>query len=140
MTQSEPISRIMTESVITVSIHNSLEEAAKLFKKHRIRHIPVTAGIELKGMLSLTDMKRLSFFEVYAEVDEDDSAVPVFDMLSIEQVMAQNVETVSPQTPIKDVAQIFATHEFHALPVVDNGNLVGIVTTTDLIKFLLAKC
>ncbi|MFY0673702.1 MAG: CBS domain-containing protein [Bacteroidia bacterium] len=143
MKQLDPISTIMTESVITVNLSNTLEEAAKLFKKNHIRHIPVTSGNKLVGMLSLTDMKRLSFFEAYVTADEEgeeEMAAPIYEMLSIEQVMANNVETINPYQSIKEVAQIFATHEFHALPVISNGELMGIVTTTDMIKFLLRNC
>lgn len=142
MKQLDPISTIMTESVITVNLANTLEEAAKIFKKNHIRHIPVISGNKLIGMLSLTDMKRLSFFEAYttANDDEEEDAAPIYEMLSIEQVMANNVETIHPDQPIKEVAQIFATNEFHALPVLANGELKGIVTTTDMIKFLLKNC
>ena len=60
-------------------------------------------------------------------------------MFTIEQVMVKNVVSVSSNTSIKEVAEIFATKEFHALPVVDDDVLVGIVTTTDLIKYLLKQ-
>jgi CBS domain-containing protein len=58
-------------------------------------------------------------------------------MFSIEQVMAKNLISVPSKTTIKDVAEILAHKEFHALPVVDNNELVGIVTTTDLINYLI---
>jgi CBS domain-containing protein len=140
MKQREPITKIMTESVITVGLNNSLTDAAQIFKKNHIRHIPVVSESKLVGMLSLTDMKRLSFFDVYtnAGMDEDDeTSTNLYEMLTIEQVMANNPNTVSKSTTIKEVAEIFSTHEFHALPVVQEGELIGIVTTTDLIKFLL---
>jgi CBS domain-containing protein len=60
-------------------------------------------------------------------------------MFSIEQVMARHLITVSPDTTIREVAEILASREFHALPVVLDELLVGIVTTTDLIKYLLAQ-
>ncbi len=53
--------------------------------------------------------------------------------------MAKSIISVTSDTTIKEVAQILAEHEFHAVPVVDNGALVGIVTSTDLIKFLLEQ-
>ena len=142
MRKSAPISTIMTESVVTVNTANTLGQAAKLFKKNHIRHIPVINNGKMIGMLSLTDIKRLIFFEAYAntanEDDEDDA--PVYEMLSIEQVMANNIESVAPSKSIKEVAEIFATNEFHALPVVENDELLGIVTTTDMINFLLKNC
>lgn len=60
-------------------------------------------------------------------------------MFTIEQVMSKNLVTVSSTTTIKEVAEILSEKEFHALPVVDDSVLVGIVTTTDLINFLLKQ-
>ena len=60
-------------------------------------------------------------------------------MFKIDQVMKRNLVTVSSSKSIKEVAEILATNEFHALPVVDNNKLSGIVTTTDLIKYLLKQ-
>jgi CBS domain-containing protein len=58
-------------------------------------------------------------------------------MFSVEQVMARNLVKVSTDTTIKEVAEILSKREFHALPVVLDELLVGIVTTTDLIKYLI---
>ena len=60
-------------------------------------------------------------------------------MLSISQVMTQKPRTVEASLSIRDVAEILASEEYHALPVVENGQLVGIVTTTDVIKYLLEQ-
>ena len=53
--------------------------------------------------------------------------------------MVKDVVSVSPNTTIKEVAQFLAEKEFHALPVVDQERLVGIVTTTDLINYLVEQ-
>ena len=58
---------------------------------------------------------------------------------TIEQVMVKKIVCVNPSNSIKEVAEILSKSEFHALPVVDNNNLIGIVTTTDLIKYLLKQ-
>lgn len=126
----------MTAQVVTVNLTNSLDEAEALFKKHHIRHMPVVSGSKLIGMLSLTDLLRISFVDNYGE-DEGHVDTAVYNMLSIEQVMVSNPVTVSSDLSIKEVAEILASKEFHALPVVDGERLVGIVTTTDLIKYLL---
>jgi hypothetical protein len=60
-------------------------------------------------------------------------------MFTIEQVMAKRLVTIAPETTIKEAAEILATKEFHALPVVEGDLLVGIVTTTDLIKYLIQQ-
>ncbi|PHS08583.1 MAG: hypothetical protein COA88_06360 [Kordia sp.] len=60
-------------------------------------------------------------------------------MFSLQQVMVKNVVTVNSSDNIYDVAKILAKENFHALPVEENGKLVGIVTTTDLINYLLEQ-
>ncbi|WP_282041174.1 CBS domain-containing protein [Winogradskyella flava] len=138
MRQITPVSTIMSKNLIALNRTDDLERAELLFKRYNIRHIPVVTGDTIIGMLSYTDLLRISFADA---VDEDESEVDtlVYNMFTIDQVMVKNVTTVSSNTSIKEVAQILATKEFHALPVVDDGILVGIVTTTDLINYLLKQ-
>lgn len=138
MKKREPVSHIMTSQVITVNHSNSLEDAEKLFTKNNIRHIPVVSGEELIGMLSLTDLLRISFVDNFGD-DEGTIDTAVYNMLSIEQVMVSKPVAVQQDATIREVAEILSTKEFHALPVVDGNKLVGIVTTTDLIKYLLEQ-
>lgn len=138
MIRKASVTTIMTEHVITLNKKDSLETAEKLFKKHHIRHIPVVKDNTIIGMLSYTDLLRISFADsAFEEEDYIDSIV--YNMFTIEQVMVKKIVCVSPSNSIKDVAEILANSEFHALPVVDNNILVGIVTTTDLIKYLLKQ-
>ena len=54
-------------------------------------------------------------------------------------LMKHSPETVSPDDTIKDAAEVFAKREFHALPVVEDDKLVGIITTTDIINYFIAQ-
>lgn len=132
------VSAIMSKNLITLNRTDDLSTAEKLFKEFRIRHIPVVNGDKIIGILSYTDLLRISFADA---VDEGEYTVDtvVYNMFTIEQVMVKNIVSVTSETTIKDVAHILANNEFHALPVVDNWKLVGIVTTTDLINYLLAQ-
>jgi len=138
MKKRTPISEIMTKNVITLNRTDNLETAERLFKSNHIRHIPVVSGKNIIGMLSFTDLLRISFADA---VDEDEYEVDtiVYNMFTIEQVMAKNLISVNSNTTIKEVAEVLSQKEFHALPVVDNGKLVGIVTTTDLINYLISQ-
>ena len=138
MIQTAPISMIMTKDVITLNKTDRLDTAELLFKRHKIRHIPIVEANKIIGMLSYTDLLRLSFADM-TDIDNDSSDTTVYGMLTIEQVMKQNVVSVSSTKSIKEVAEILAVQEFHALPVVDKNDLKGIVTTTDLIKYLIAQ-
>ncbi|WP_298758631.1 CBS domain-containing protein [uncultured Psychroserpens sp.] len=138
MKKRMPISTIMTKDIITLNLTDNLETAELLFKKNNIRHIPVVSGDKIIGILSYTDLLRISFADAVDE-DEQDVDTVVYNMFTIEQVMAKNVVSVGSNSTIKDVAEMLAKKEFHALPVVDNNKLVGIVTTTDLINFLIEQ-
>lgn len=130
------ISTIMTKDIIVLNKDDDLEKAELLFKRHKIRHIPVVKEEAIIGMLSYTDLLRISFADAVDETETEVDSL-VYNMFSISQVMVKNVVTVSSDITIKEVAKVLATKEFHALPVVDNGILVGIVTTTDLINYLI---
>ncbi len=133
-----PVSTIMTKDIITLNSTDELATAERLFKEHNIRHIPVVEGDRIVGMLSLTDLLRISFADGVYE-DQSDVETTVYNMFSISQVMAKNLKSVAGAATIKEVAEILAEKEFHALPVIENDSLVGIVTTTDLIKYLLEQ-
>ena len=138
MRQHTPVSTIMSKNIIALTLSDDLERAEVLFNRHNIKHIPVVSGEVIIGMLSYTDLMRISFAE---SADEENNAVDsvVYNMFTIEQVMVKNVVTVNSETTIKEVAQILAEREFHALPVVDDGVLVGIVTTTDLLNYFIKQ-
>ena len=138
MKKRTPVSVIMSKNVITLNKTDDLTTAERLFKENNIRHIPVVSGNTIVGMLSYTDLLRISFADAIDE-DENDVDTVVYNMFTIEQVMAKNLVTVSPTNTIKEVAEILSKKEFHALPIIEGGNLVGIVTTTDLIYFLLEQ-
>lgn len=132
-----PVSNIMSTQLIKLNLTDELKKAEKLFKKNKIRHIPVVNGNTIVGMLSYTDLLRISFADA---VEEDEVVdVMVYNMFTIEQVMTKKLTTITPDTTIKEAAEILSTHEFHALPVVEDDLLVGILTTTDVIKYLLAQ-
>ncbi|SRR5690606_3514202 len=128
------VSTIMSTELIILNVKDDLYKAEKLFKKHKIRHLPVVEDKKIVGILSYTDLLRISYADV---IDEDDDTVEsiVYDMFSIPQVMINNPVVVSPDTTIKEVTKILSEREFHALPVVEGDILVGIVTTTDLMKY-----
>ena len=132
------ISEIMTKNIIALNRDDDLETAEMLFKRNKMRHIPVVAEEVIIGMLSYTDLLRISFADAVYETEEEVDTL-VYNMFTIDQVMAKNVVTVPSTATIKEVAKILAENEFHALPVVDDGRLVGIVTTTDLIYYLLKQ-
>lgn len=137
MKKREPISSIMTTKVVAVQEQDKLQDVMEIFRKHKIRHLPVLSGKKIAGIISRTDINRLTFGALFENQEGADEAV--LEILSIPQVMTTKPKMVNPNDSIRDVAEIFANEEFHALPVVDGEELKGIVTTTDIIKYMLEQ-
>ena len=137
MKQRSPISEIITKNLVTANVTDGLKEISGLLKTNNIRHIPIVSGDKLVGIISKTDIMRLSFGDIYEGQENADEAI--FDMLTTAQVMVNSPTTVNAHDTIKEVAELMSSVEFHALPVLDEGKIVGIISTTDLIKYLLAQ-
>lgn len=137
MKQREQVSKIMTANVYVVQENAPLREAVTMISNHNIRHLPVLKGHEVSGIISSTDINQLMFGSLFENQAGTNEAI--FEMLSIPQVMTASPKTVSPHDTIKEVAEILANADFHALPVVENGELKGIVTSTDIIKYMLEQ-
>ncbi len=133
-----PVSTIMTKNIIAISPEEDLERAEMLFNRYKIKHIPVISHGIIIGMLSFTDLMRISFSETAIEESNSVDSV-VYNTFTIEQVMVKDVVTVTSDTSIKEVSKILAEREFHSLPVVDDGTPVGIVTTTDLLNYFIKQ-
>lgn len=137
MKKREPVSHIMTSHVFTVQESDSLQKVLNVIRKNKIRHLPVMKGNTISGIISSTDINRLTFGSLFENQEGADEAV--LEMLSVPQVMTANPRSVRSDDAIRDVADIFVKEEFHALPVVDDGELKGIVTTTDVIRYMLGQ-
>lgn len=137
MKKREPVAHIMTKNVIAVQEQDSLDDVVAVFRKNHIRHLPVMKGNKVSGIISSTDINRLTFGALFDGQEGADEAV--LQMLSVPQVMTSHPTTVPSDMTIKEIAEMFAASDFHAVPVVDEGELKGIVTTTDVIRYMLEQ-
>lgn len=132
-----PVSNIMTEDVFIIGAGDRIQDVSILFANHGIRHAPVSAQGRLTGMISLVDLKKVPerdlLTAVKSEAPESNrgSHAIVADLMTHDPVSIQAGDTVG------ELAQIFAENEFHAVPVLEGNRIVGIVSTTDLIRFFL---
>lgn len=135
MKHNEPILKIATLTPMTVHTGQPLSDVRKIFSEHSFHHLPVVSGEKLVGILSSTDMLRLSF----SAFGTDERAVDaVLDsQFSIESIMTKSPKTLSEKSTVRDAAALLASEQFHSLPIVDDaGALKGIVTSSDLIRYL----
>lgn len=136
MKQRTPVSKIMTSNLVTVNQSNSVADVAKIFAERNIHHIPVVSGDKLIGMISKTDMDRISYISDY---QTEKANTVIYDSLTLDQVMTSKIETVQKEDTIKEAAELLARGRYHALPVMEGDALSGIVTSTDVINYLLEQ-
>lgn len=136
MNKRTPVSSIMTANPHTVNTTNKLEDAYQIMMDHNVHHVPVVSGDSVIGMISKTDIDKVSFV---TGIEKDKALTAVFDILKIENVMTKNVKTVQTSETIKTVAETFSKGKFHSLPVLDGDKITGIVTSTDIINYLIAQ-
>ena len=92
MKKKEPVSTIMTKTIHAVQIEDKLTDALELVRKYGVRHVPVLHGKQLVGILSKSDLNRLTYSGFFdGEEDADDG---VFDMLTISQIMSHKPRVV----------------------------------------------
>lgn len=130
------MSKIMTKNPISVNLSQSLREVNTIFKERNIHHLPVVSGDKVIGVISKSDIDRITFVAAMNNANVDTA---LYDMLTIEQVMTKDVETIEETDQIREAAAILARGTFHALPVTKDNKLTGIVTSTDMINHLLEQ-
>ena len=137
MKRNEPVSKIMTSDIQTVHTGQKLSEVRRMLADNPYHHVPVVSGDKLVGIITATDMLRLSL-AIYG-VDERAVDAMLDSQHTIESVMTKDVQTIGVKDTVRSAAEILGEGSFHSLPVVDGGKLVGLVTSTDLIRYLLAQ-
>lgn len=134
MKRNERISKIMTRDPIAVHTGQSVHDVQKLMIENRFHHVPVVSGKKLIGMISATDLARAT----YEYADGGHSQAVLDGTRTIKDVMQGGLITIRESDTVKTAAETLAKDWFHSLPVVDDeDNLVGIVTTTDLLNYLV---
>lgn len=133
-----PLSTIMTKKLITVMPGDKLSYVKEIFDTKRIHHIPVVKYKTLVGLISRADLGQ---FVRGAErnMDGDPKGRHPLEHYTAEDVMTTGLATLESTDRINVAIEVFAENIVHAIPIVDDGELVGIVTTLDVIKSLQAE-
>ena len=129
----EPISKFMTTHLITVNPEDSLTVVKDIFDQHKFHHIPVVRYKEIVGMISRSDFEH---FYGGASNSADDQQLNEIRLKRtvVQDIMTKGLGKVEPDDRINVALEIFCMNYFHALPVVENGELVGILTPYDIMK------
>jgi CBS domain-containing protein len=125
---------IMMGSPVTLKPEDSLSLASDVISLGRIRHIPVVDDGRLVGILTERDLIGAAASQIFGLKQKNKSAL--LKSVLIKEVMKRRVVTAAPDTPIKEIAHLMADKKIGCVPIVSAGALVGLVTTTDLLRYV----
>ena len=135
MKRNEPVSNIMSDKITAVQEGQPLSEVRHKMIDSNIHHIPVLSGKNLVGMVSFTDMMKLNV--VISGADNHTIDAIIDQQFSIGDIMSTELTTLNDRDTIRQAAEVLSGNNFHAVPVTNsNSELQGIVTSSDLIRYL----
>lgn len=128
------VEEIMMGSPVTLKPEDTLDLANDVISLGRIRHIPVVKDGRLVGLLSERDLMGRAATAIFGLKQKSKSAL--LKSVLIKDIMKKKVVTVKPDTPITEAAHVMKQKKIGCVPVVRGGALVGLVTTTDILRYV----
>jgi CBS domain-containing protein len=127
----------MTSPVVTVTPDSSLANARRIVNEKNIRALPIVRDDQLVGIITRRGLLRLDL-----SLLDDDAWASKMDIADekVSSMMTGNPITILPESLIPKAARIMLENKITALPVVDHKKLIGILTNSDLLRFILAEC
>ena len=116
----------MTKNVITINISDPLAKAEKLMQMNKIHHLPVISGNKLSDILSAPDIERFKQNHMEADLEK----VSVKDIMPLNQRLL----TIAPDVSIEQAVTLMQNNKIRSLPVMENGQIIGIITLTDVLN------
>ena len=124
----------MTTELVTVQETDTLLDATMFFVRSTFRHLPVVRGRQLVGVITERDVKQYAPSVLSGISAEDYNSI--METTTISRVMARTPITVRPEQSVLEAAKLLYAKRLGCLPVVQDSELVGIITTTDMLKVL----
>ncbi|CAG0944842.1 A-adding tRNA nucleotidyltransferase [Anaerolineae bacterium] len=135
MSQTPIVEQVMTRDPMIVAPNDPVRVAVERMRERGCRRLPVVESGKLVGVISDRDLRRATNSPLVLHERWHDEFL--LEHIPVRACMSPNPVTVTPHTPIVDAAKLMRDRKFGGLPVVDDDILVGIVTETDLLNFLI---
>jgi acetoin utilization protein AcuB len=126
----------MSSDLVTVAPDTTMREATDIMRERGFRHLPVTDGERLVGMVTLTDIRRAS--PSVATTFSVGEINYLLDQIRVSDIMSRDLVTVSPDQTVEDAAILGHQRGISSLPVVEGDRLVGIITQSDMYDILMS--
>ena len=129
-----PVVELMSRNLVTAHEAMKVSDIRKLMSEHGIHHVPVLSGRRFIGLITANDILRVTP-DLYSKDAQDIDAM--LDAMSVRAVMQEDVLTLPGDATVRQAAEALHRGAFHCLPIVEGENLLGLITSTDLIGAML---
>lgn len=126
----------MTRPVVTVEVVDSIGHARRVMAEKRINQLPVLDDAKLVGIVTDRDLR--DAYPTSLVIDRSKEIDEFADTYTVEEVMSHNVITVRPAASLASAVMLLRRHRVGSLPVVEKGKLVGIITRSNILDFVLS--
>ena len=126
----------MSEGVLAVETFDSIAIARQLMAKHRVNQLPVLDDDRLIGIVTDRDIR--DAYPTSMMIDQTRAIDQFAEKVTVEEVMSRDIFIVRPETPLVQAVSLLRKHRIGSLPVVKNRQLVGIITRSDILDFVLS--
>jgi CBS domain-containing protein len=133
--EAVPVSEIMMKGPVTLKSDDILDLANDIMHLGRIRHIPILDNDKVVGVLSQRNLFQSAL--VAAMGMRPNERKEYLKTIRVRDVMSAPVITVSPETGVKEAARIMVEKKIGCLPVMENDSLVGLVTESDILRYVV---
>jgi len=127
----------MTETVLAMETFDSIAIARQLMAKHRVNQLPVLDNDHLIGIVTDRDIR--DAYPTSMMINRAEEIDRFAEKINVEEVMTHDVFIVRPETPLATAVGLLRRHRIGSLPVLKNGKLVGIITRSDILDFVLSR-
>ncbi len=130
------VEELMTSTVFTVEPHDMIDRVFFLIHYEKVRHLPVIEKGKVVGMVSDRDMYKALGPKSNSNAIESNKEGTELHVIpkKVQNIMRRGVVSVSPDTLASDAAATMANHKLGALPVTQGDKLVGILSSTDILR------
>lgn len=135
MDPNKTLRSIMTTNLRTIDLDTNVSEIQSIFNVYEFHHLPVLSNNgQLEGIISKEDLSKLTYYLSLATTGKTYTKLE-YANLKARDIMTPHPLTLYPDDTIGLAADIFLANKFHAVPIVEDDELLGIVTTHDLLAF-----
>jgi len=129
------VEQVMTRDPALIGPNDTIRVAIERMRERGCRRLPVVENGKLIGIVSDRDLRRATNSPFVLRERSADNLI--LDQLTVRACMSLNPITITPHMPVVEAAKLMRDRKIGGLPVVDKGMLVGIVTETDLLNYLI---